>query len=166
MNKCVNSACCCNACRSCCQKLCIKNRICRKNLITEYRQFIISTVICDNRKCCHLRTCSCCCRDRDQRNDRSRNFVGTFIFRNASAIFRSNTDCFCHIHRRTSSKCNDKICACFFECFCCLIHCLNRRISFYICKCINGNPCRFQRICCLLHKPHLRQMRSGHKKCM
>ena len=50
MNKCIDSTCCRHRCRCRCQKFRIQYRIRRKKFITEYRQFIISAVICDNRK--------------------------------------------------------------------------------------------------------------------
>ena len=160
MDKGINSTCSCHRSRCRGQKLWIQDRIGGEKFITEYRQLIISAMVCDNRKSSYLRTGSGSCRNRDQGNDFSRYFVCAFIFGDTAAKFCGHTHCLGHIHRRATTKRYDKIRFGFFESVGGLFHCCHRRVCFHICKNIHLYSCFFQIICRLVHNSHFSKCRT------
>ena len=160
MNKCVDSTCCRHRCRRRCQKFRIQYRIRRKKFITEYCQFIISAVICDNRKRRDLRTGACCRRDCNEWDDFSGYFMCPFIFCNTATVFCSYTDCLGNIHRRAAAQCHNKICPGFFKCSCCFFYSRYGRVCFYFRKNIHLHAGIFEIFCCFVHNSHLTKCRS------
>ena len=149
-----------------CKEQRIQKRISRDQFIRKYRKFVISLMICDHGKSCNFRTGSCCCGNGDQWNDLTRNLVCAFIFCDTSAIFCHNTYGFCHIHGRTASKCNNKICPAYLKCFRCPFHSLYRWISFRVAESTDCDACLYQDFLTLPDYTKSVQCGTGNDKTM
>ena len=156
----------CHRCRSRCKKCRIQQRVCRDQLIGKYGQLIISLMIRDDGKGSHLRSGSGSCRNGDQRDDLPRNLVCTFIFCDAAAVFCHNTDSFCHIHRGTPTKSNNKIRSACPERFCCTFHSLHGWISFCITEGADCNAGLCKDFFTLPHYAKSVQCGAGNDKAM
>ena len=135
----INSTGCSNRCRHRCKKFRIQDRIFWKQIKTEYRQFIISGMICNYRECCHFTSCSCSSRNSNNRIYRSRYFIAAFVFCDRASIFRHKSYSLSHIHRTSTTECHDSICFHFTIFCCCLIYSIYGRITFYISEHITAN---------------------------
>ena len=164
MDQCIYATCCGYRCRRSHNKLRIQKRIAWDQLIAEHSQLIISCFIGNNRKCRHFTSCTCSCRDRNDRNDRSRYLVCTFIISDFSAVFCKNTNCLCHIHRTSATESYNTGCSCFFVCFCCFIYRFNRWICFHISKYFHFDTGSLHDLFDFLDHSDLLQNRSGDQK--
>ena len=109
---------------------------------------------------------SCCCRNC---NDRYARFLCRCSAFQTSYIFKfrirnDNSNCFCSIHRRTATDCNDIICTGFFKCGHTILYvldcrvCLNIRVNFVF------QTIFFKDICYLTCNIKFNQIRVGTYK--
>ena len=95
-------------------------------------EFTFLFYICDNVVDSNLCCGTCCCRNCDDRYTRILCRRGTF---QASYIFKlrvcdDDTDCFCSIHRGTTTDCNDIICTGILECSHTILYILDSWVRF------------------------------------
>ena len=86
-----------------------------------------------------------------------------FILCDTAAKFCCHTNCFGNIHRRSSTKCHDKICSGFFKCLCSLFNSRHGRVGLYIRKDIHFHTSFFQIISRFVHNSHFSQCRAGNQ---